>query len=154
MSSKIVIVYNRKNSESVKDKFNAKKANPYATIVESSDKEALKKALKGKNKVINCDPKLDKRHLKLDVVINREKNAEAAAKNKVVAEAKAKEDAEAKEKEDKEKKEAVEDKKKEAEAKNKLAEESKKKEAESKKSEAEAKKKEAAPKKKAASKKK
>jgi hypothetical protein len=69
-----VIIYSKKDDKSIMQKFKAKKKYPNALIIESSNKEALSKALKGNIKeVLNFDEKLDKRHLKGDTVENEKK---------------------------------------------------------------------------------
>lgn len=76
---KTVIVYDRTDTESIVAKNKAKRENPNALIIESSNKEILKETLAGCKVVINCYKNLDKRHLKGDTV-NGEKPKENTKK--------------------------------------------------------------------------
>lgn len=82
---KTVIIYKAKNNESLVAKNRCKKKNPKATVIESSNTEVLKEALKGTGtEVYNFDKDLDLRKLKGEKVkANTKKNP--AAKKKVVA---------------------------------------------------------------------
>jgi hypothetical protein len=116
-----LVIFNPKDNESLKNKFNHKQKNPNDIFVKSDDKKALSEALAGnKLEVVNFDEKLDKRHLKGDKVIvpsaaDVKKKKEAAAKKKAdkkAAEKKASDLAKKKAAADKKKKEAAANKKK------------------------------------------
>ena len=64
------VIFNATNPESLKKKFKHKEKNPKAIFVKSSDKDALKQALKGNvENVVNYDDNLDLRKLKGDNVV-------------------------------------------------------------------------------------
>ena len=97
MKPESIIIYSRKSNESIVAKNKAKKENPKAVIIESSNTKVLKEALKGKGTIVhNFDSKLDLRKLKGEKVkTNTKKKADkkAAAPKK---EAKAKKPADKK----------------------------------------------------------
>jgi hypothetical protein len=87
--SKKTIIYDRTSPASLVAKNKAKRKNPYARVVESSNKEILKEALEGNVKnIINCDPNLDKRHLKGDSVVDENVAVKKAETDKKKADAK------------------------------------------------------------------
>ena len=77
-----IIIYSRSSNDSIVAKNKMKKKYPKAVIIESSNTEILKKALKGKGTVVhNLDSKLDLRKLKGEKVeTNSKKKSPAKAK--------------------------------------------------------------------------